>query len=106
MDGGASQKPFSFYASAKVTQFGTTPTVDWVTGNATDAWNDGQAKPRVKVATRSIVYLRGSNQFIVFDRLESANSSVSRQWEWNLHSQAAFTVLSPTEGTPNFSCSS
>lgn len=75
-DGGQGQSHDTMAAKGKIIQFETTPDVDFVTGDATQAY--GGALTR---AVRSLVYLRPGT-LLVFDSLAS---STPRAWEWNLH---------------------
>lgn len=75
-DGGQGQLHDTMAAKGKITQFETTPDVDLVTGEATQAY--GGALTR---AVRSMVYVR-PGVLLVFDSLASDKP---RTWEWNLH---------------------
>ncbi len=75
-DGGQGQLHDTMAAKGKITQFETTPALDLVTGDATQAY--GGALTR---AVRSMVYVRPGT-LLLFDSL---SSSVPRTWEWNIH---------------------
>ena len=75
-DGGQGQTHNTIAAKGKITQFDTNAQMDFVTGDATEAYGGALRK-----AVRSLIYGR-PNQIVVFDRLES---TTPRRWEWNLH---------------------
>lgn len=75
-DGGQGQTHHTILAKGKITQFETGAQMDFVTGDATEAYGGALRK-----AVRSVVYGR-PDQIVVFDRLESATP---RRWEWNIH---------------------
>lgn len=82
-DGGRGQSHDTMAAKGKITQFETTPALDWVTGDATQAY--GGALTR---AVRSMVYVRPGT-LLVFDSL---SSNVPRTWEWNIHAMKSMKV--------------
>ncbi len=95
MDGGVGQTMNQISATGNITQFGHSNEFDFVTGDALVAYNYGVTNSSLQLtrAIRSIVYLRASNQFVIFDQFD-ANSS--RSFEWNLHAFSNFTVVSPS----------
>ncbi|KAI9337233.1 hypothetical protein BDR26DRAFT_863987 [Obelidium mucronatum] len=79
------QKINSITATGLISQFQTSDNYDVVTATALDAYNDGfstSSKPLTR-ATRSIVYLRKTNQYIIFDQF---NATKPQNWTWNFHS--------------------
>lgn len=75
-DGGQGQTHHTIAAKGKITQFEAGEQMDFVTGDATQAYGGALRK-----AVRSVVYGR-PDQIIVFDHLES---DIPRRWEWNIH---------------------
>lgn len=75
-DGGQGQTHHTIDAKGKITQFEAGAQLDFVTGDATQAYGGALRK-----VVRSVVYGR-PDQVVVFDRLESVTP---RRWEWNLH---------------------
>ncbi len=75
-DGGQGQTHHTIAAKGKITQFEAGEQIDFVTGDATQAYGSALRK-----AVRSVVYGR-PDQIIVFDHLES---DMPRRWEWNIH---------------------
>lgn len=84
-DGGQGQVHDTMTAKGNITQFGTTPVYDLVTGDATVAYGGALTQ-----AVRSMVYLR-PNTLVVYDALASATP---RTWEWNIH---ALGTMSKTD---------
>ncbi|KAJ3016748.1 UNVERIFIED_CONTAM: hypothetical protein HDU68_012043 [Siphonaria sp. JEL0065] len=81
---GQGQKINSFSAVGAIKQFHTSDTFDTVTATALDAYNDGFATNSHPLtnATRSIVYLRKTNQYVILDQF---NSTAPQNWTWNFH---------------------
>ncbi len=94
MDGGIGQKFDTMDAFGTITQYGTSDAFDFVTGDAIAAYNAGLATDsalRLTRAKRSLVYLRGVNQFLIFDKFDAVSP---RMFEWNIHAYNTFTVVS------------
>jgi hypothetical protein len=94
MDGGIGQGFDTMEASGNITQYATTSDYDYVTGDALAAYNAGIATDSSLLltrATRSLVYFRARNQFVIFDRFDAVSP---RQFEWNFHAYLNFTELS------------
>ncbi|ORY39730.1 hypothetical protein BCR33DRAFT_719934 [Rhizoclosmatium globosum] len=86
------QRINSFTSVGAVKQWSTTDAFDAVTGSAVDAYNDGYTSKQVTRASRSIIYLRGTNKFIIQDQFDSPTP---QNWSWNFHSYKAVTQLGP-----------
>ncbi|KAJ3067473.1 hypothetical protein HDU99_003518, partial [Rhizoclosmatium hyalinum] len=86
------QRTNSFTAVGTIKQFYTSAAFDAVTGSATDAYNDGYGTKQVTRATRSIIYLRSINQYIIQDQFDSPTPQT---WSWNFHAYKNMTLLSP-----------
>ncbi|KAJ3287449.1 hypothetical protein HDU79_005692 [Rhizoclosmatium sp. JEL0117] len=86
------QRTNSFTAVGTIKQFYTSTAFDAVTGSATDAYNDGYGAKQVTRATRSIIYLRSINQYIIQDQFDSPSPQT---WSWNFHAYKNMTLLSP-----------
>src|SRR6267143_599812 len=87
-DGGKGQVVFEESGEHRfgaITRFEHQSVYDIVTGDATQAYGGALTE-----AKRSMVYLR-PNLVLVHDRLASATP---RQWEWNIHTLNAMTVIS------------
>lgn len=82
-DGGQGQKVDSLEASGHIVQFATTPEIDVVTGDASQAY-----EKKLTTALRTLIYIR-PGELIVIDRLKSMKP---RTWEWNFHAREAFEV--------------
>jgi hypothetical protein len=96
MDGGMGQAFESMEGTGRITQYGTTDTYDFVTGDAVLAYNAGlesNSSLRLTRAIRSLVYLRERNQFLIFDRFDTVSP---RTFEWNIHAYENFTQVSPS----------
>ena len=96
MDGGIGQGFNMMEASGNITQYATTDSYDYVTGDSLLAYNAGLASDsplRLTRAIRSLVYLRGTNQFLIFDRFDAVSP---RMFEWSFHAYYNFTQVSPS----------
>ncbi|KAJ3294441.1 hypothetical protein HDU79_011015 [Rhizoclosmatium sp. JEL0117] len=82
----------SFFASGSIRQWYTSNEYDAVTGTAVNAYNDGYGTKQVTRATRSIIYFRGTNQYIIQDQFDSP---VPQSWSWNFHAYKNMTLLGP-----------
>ncbi|KAJ3070904.1 hypothetical protein HDU99_002552 [Rhizoclosmatium hyalinum] len=82
----------SFSASGSIRQWYTSNKYDSVTGTAVNAYNDGYGTKQVTRATRSIIYFRGTNQYIIQDQFDSP---VPQSWSWNFHAYKNMTLLGP-----------
>lgn len=94
MDGGIGQGFDTMEAPGNITQYATTRDYDYVTGDALEAYNAGIATDSSLLltrATRSSVYFRARNQFVIFDRFDAVSP---RHFEWNFHAYLNFTELS------------
>ncbi|MDN2711992.1 heparinase II/III family protein [Janthinobacterium sp. SUN118] len=74
-----------------ITAFSTTPSVDYVEGNATPAYGGA-----LSLAVRQLWYLRDSDAIVVRDKLAAP---AQRSFEWNLHAAAPILV----DGSGNIS---
>ena len=83
-DGGVGQLHDTMAAKGEITMFEPGGSFDMVTGDATGAY--GVA---LKRAVRSLVYIRPGT-LIIYDELQS---TVPRQWEWNIHSLAEMDIM-------------
>jgi len=79
------------FEMGEITAFEHAPDHTWsyVCGNATDAYNNPkhcdaaegrQNRPKIDLFTRSLVYLPGSNNLIVFDRVNALDASYRKAW--------------------------
>lgn len=71
-------------AKGRVTAFSTTPAVDYVAGDATQAYGGALTS-----AVRHMWYLRGKDAVLIWDKVESAKPRI---FEWNMHAAAPFTL--------------
>lgn len=84
----------NFWATGKIVHFETNSGYDIVTGDATSAYNAVKNNTVTQVL-RSIAYLRGINQFLVFDRVVAPTPLI---WEWNIHALQPFSKVTTTNG--------
>ncbi len=80
---GRGQEPHSRSATGEITAFHTSPTFDYVSGEAGSAYG-----PILKRFTRAILFVK-PDLIVVYDRLEAPAPSA---FEWRLHSPTEMTV--------------
>jgi len=76
-DGGKGQATESREAEGRIVAFDHSPDLDYVVGDATNAYGGALTK-----AVRTLAYLR-PDTLVVYDKVESRTA---RRWEWNIHS--------------------